>query len=312
MYDYFAYRLVIRSAVPLPELVPAAEPLRAESGDVVLRLGRVPSQPTRLDANGVGFWANGDEACHVLEKVGAFLVRGGREIVIEPAPGVEDRVLRLSILGPALGLLLHQRGLLVLHASVVARGGAAIAVLGKNGWGKSTIAAALHARGYELVSDDLAAIRMDGDGPTVLAGFPQVKLWPEAATLLGETPEALPLLHPSFDKRAWRPVRGFSSEPRRLTGLYVIAPGSEPAVEPVDRRQACFELLTHWYGQRFSGGLLQGEAAAGHLRQSVALAGSVPMHRLHRTGGGSATLLHLAQLVDDHLRRPAPAKSNGR
>ena len=207
--------------------------------------------------------------------------------------------------------MLFRSGLLVLHASVVARGGAAIAVLGKNGWGKSTIAAALHARGYELVSDDLAAIRMDGDGPTVLAGFPQVKLWPEAATLLGETPEALPLLHPSFDKRAWRPVRGFSSEPRRLTGLYVIAPGSEPAVEPVDRRQACFELLTHWYGQRFSGGLLQGEAAAG-LRQSVALAGSVPMHRLHRTGGGSATLLHLAQLVDDHLRRPAPAKSNGR
>jgi hypothetical protein len=143
MHDYFAYGLALRSEIPLPELVPAAAPFGTEPGDAVLRLGPVPSRPTALDAAGVGFWANGDEACHVSEKVGSFLVRHGREIVIEPAPGVEDRVLRLSLLGPALGLLLHQRGLLVLHASVVTHGGSTVAILGSNGWGKSTIAAAL-------------------------------------------------------------------------------------------------------------------------------------------------------------------------
>jgi hypothetical protein len=309
MYDYFAYGLVIRSVVPLPELVPAAHPPGVESGDVVLRLGPVPSRPTQLDATGVGFRADRDEACHVHDKVGAFLVRGGREIVVEPAPGVEDRVLRLSILGPALGLVLHQRGLLVLHASVVGRDGAALAVIGSNGWGKSTIAAALHARGYALVSDDLAAIRLDADGPTVLAGHPQVKLWPEAATLLGQAPDALPLLHPAFDKRGWRPVEGFSTEPRRLAALFVVAPGAEPAVEAIAPREACLELLTHWYGQRFGGGLLRPGDAAGHLRQCAALAGSVPMHRLRRSGG-SATLLHLAGLVDEHFGRLATAESS--
>lgn len=303
MHHYVAYGLEVRSAVPLPELtlVPAAG--GAEAGDVVVvRLGPVSRMPTTLDAAGFGFWSDGDEACHVLDKVGAFLVRGGREIVVDAAPGVEDRVLRLSILGPALALLLHQRGLLVLHASVVARGSEALAVLGKNGWGKSTIAAALHAKGYDLVADDVAAIEMDRHGPRVLAGFPQVKLWPEAATLLGDRPETLPLLHPSFDKRGWRAARGFSMEPRRLEHVYVIAPGPTPAIEPLGPREACFELMAHWYGHRFGGGWLDQAGAGRHLAQCTALAGHVSTGRLRRAGG-SKSLLDLADLVAEARRR---------
>ena len=181
---------------------------------------------------------------------------------IDPAPGVEERLLRLSLLGPALALILHQRGLLVMHASVVARGDRAVAFLGKNGWGKSTIAAALHTKGYDLVTDDVAAVRFDADGPHVFPSFPQMKLWPEAATLLGSSLDSLPILHPDFDKRGWRAERGFSSAPRRLERVYALAAGPAPAIEAMEPREACFELLGHWYGHRFGGGLLQNGAAA--------------------------------------------------
>jgi len=301
MHRYVAYGLDIRSALPLPELMAVAAPHGAAAGEVIVRCGPVPHPPSELDAGGFGFHASGDEACHVLDKVGAFLVRAGREIVVDAAPGVEDRVLRLSILGPAFALLLHQRGLLVLHASVVARGDEAVALLGKNGWGKSTIAAALHAKGYDLVADDVAAIAIDSEGPRVLPGFPQVKLWPEAATLLGEAPARLPLLHPNFEKRGWRAERGFSREPRRLARVYVIAPGPSPAIERLGAREACFEFLAHWYGHRFGKVLLQNSSAALHLRQCVALAGQVSTNRLCRSGG-SRTLLDLADLVDEDLR----------
>ena len=303
MYRYVAYGLDVCSELQLPEL-PSGDPRPgAERGEVNLRLGAVPRLPSELNAAGAGFWATADEACHFVEKVGAFLVRGGRDIVVDPIPGVEDRVLRLSILGPAMALLLHQRGLLVLHASVVARAGEASAFLGNNGWGKSTIAAALHARGHDLVADDVAAVVIGPEGPSVLPSFPQMKLWPEAASLLGETPEHLPLLHPDFDKRGWSAARGFSSEPRRLKRIYVITPGSAPAIEPVEPRAACLELLSHWYGHRFGTGLLAASAAL-HLQQCVAVAGRVPMQRLRRAGGSSA-LLHLAELVDDDLARPS-------
>jgi hypothetical protein len=292
----------------LPELTSDASSDWTASGEIIIRRGSVRPLPSRLSSAGVGFWANGPEACHFLEKVGAFLVRGGREIVIDPAPDVEDRVLRLSILGPALALLLHQRGLLVLHASVVARDGDAVAFLGHNGWGKSTIAAALHAKGYDLVADDVAAIKVDDDGPSVLPGFPQVKLWPAAATLLGERPDQLPQLHPSFDKRGWRAARGFSLEPRRLERCYVIAAGSAAAIERLEPREACVELLAHWYGHRFGDGLLEGASAAVHLRQCAALAGRTSIYRLCRSGG-SKTLLDLADLVDENLRRDTGASA---
>ncbi len=297
---YCAYGLGIRSALSLPELTPGVAS-KTESGEVAIRLGPVGSPPAQLDPAGFGFWAAGDEACHFLEKVGAFLVRGGREIVIDPAPGVEERLLRLSLLGPAFALLLHQRGFLVMHASVVARGDTAVAILGKSGWGKSTIAGALYAKGYDLVADDVAAVQLDEEGASVLPGFPQVKLWPEAATLLGETPEHLPLLHPSFDKRAWRTSRGFSLEPRRLEHIYVLATGPDPAIAPLTPREACFELLGHWYGHRFGEGLLQGNSAALHLRQCAQLASRVSTHRLYRSGG-PATLLRLADRIDEGLR----------
>lgn len=304
MYSYVAYGLEIRSELQLPELTPGAPSTRVSAGQLVVRLGSVGQVPAKLDADGMGFWATAHEACHVVEKAGAFLVRGGSEIVVDPAPEVEDRVLRLSILGPALALILHQRGFLVLHASVVARGGEALAFLGNNGWGKSTVAAALHAKGYDLVADDVAAITIDDAAPRVLPGFPQVKLWPEAAALLGEVPEQLPQLHPGFDKRGWRAARGFSLEPRRLQRIYVLVPGSTPGIEPLPAREACLELLAHWYGHRFGGGLLERDAAALHLRQCAALAGRTSTHRLCRSGG-SQTLLDLADLVDEDVRRGA-------
>ena len=75
--------------------------------------------------------------------VGACEVRDGREIAVDPAPGVDADLLSTYLLGPALGVLLHQRGGLVLHASAVTVGGGCVAFLADAGWGKSTLAATL-------------------------------------------------------------------------------------------------------------------------------------------------------------------------
>ena len=83
---------------------------------------------------------------------------------------------------------------MILHASAVAVGGDAIALLGGLGRGKSTMAAALHVRAHQMVADDLTAIQMDSAYPTVLPAFAQFKLWPDAVTALGDSLETLPLL----------------------------------------------------------------------------------------------------------------------
>ncbi len=102
---------------------------------------------------------NEQGVCIYRPNVGSFAVRAGREIVIDPLPCVDERALRLTLLGPALALLLHQRDLFVLASSAVrvqAEDGGdgdfyGVAFLGYSGAGKSTTArrpsqARLHVR----------------------------------------------------------------------------------------------------------------------------------------------------------------------
>jgi hypothetical protein len=98
-------------------------------------------------------------------------------MIVEPLPHVDEHVLRLYLLGPALGVLLQQRGLLVLHASAVAIGERVVAFVGESGWGKSTTAAALERRGHTVVADDVCALHLRGsEDPLVFPAIPRLKL----------------------------------------------------------------------------------------------------------------------------------------
>jgi hypothetical protein len=297
MFSYVAYGLGIHSALPLPELA-----VHEIGEDAVVRLGKVERLPSPLDARGCGFWATAEEACYFMEHAGAFLARGGREIIVEPAIGVEDRTLRLFILGPALALLLHQRGRLILHASAVEVRGSAVAFMGPSGWGKSTAAAVMHTRGHGLVADDITVIDVGPDGPTVFPGFPQLKLWPEAVVSLGEAPETLPQLHLLYEKRARRITREFSQSPLPLRCIYVLAEGSAPAIEPLRPQEALRELMHHWYGARFGAELLRPAGLSPFFRQCADLANRATVHRLARPYS-LATLPDVARLVEEHLAR---------
>lgn len=302
MFSYIAYGLGIHSALPLPEL------MASEAGeDVVVRLGKVDRLPSSVDATGCGFWATAEEACHFLEDAGAFLARGGREIIVDPASAADERVLRLSILGPALALVLHQRGRFVLHASAIAMHGGAVAFLGGRGWGKSTLAAALYAQGHSLLADDVTALTVRMGCPTVLPGFPQLKLWPEVVVSLGQAPETLPRLHPLFEKRARRVTWEFSRMDFPLRCIYVLAPGPAPAIEPLRPQEALVELVRHWYGARFGIELLRPSGLSSLFLQCGNLANRVPVCRLRRPSS-LTTLRDVARLVEEHMAgavRPA-------
>lgn len=70
----------------------------------------------------------------------------------EPLGSIEafDHSLREHVLPRTV----HARGRLCLHGSAIARGGRAIAIVGRSGAGKSTLAASLIERGFALVADD--------------------------------------------------------------------------------------------------------------------------------------------------------------
>ena len=289
VFSYELYGLGVRCAFPLPEARPAELECAVE-----IRVGPVPGLSWRNADRDGSFRISTGDAKLAWSEVGSFWVRGGREIIVDPAPAVDDRVVRLLLLGPVLAVLLHQRGLLVLHAGVVEMGGGAVLFLGGPRWGKSTIAAALYHRGHCLVADDVAAVRTDTAVPLALPGIPQLKLWPDTVAALGEPLDTLARLHPKFEKRSRPTVRGFATNPVRLARIYVLAEGEGHAIEPLSPQEALIELVRHTYAAR----LLRAMGAAAHFRRCGSLIGRIPIRRL-RTCRSLDLLPALVRMVEE-------------
>ncbi len=115
--------------------------------------------------------------------VARYLVRDGTQVDIDPCPGAgEGEVRRFLQMTPAAALYL-QRGIPVLHAAVAADpAGHAVVLAGESGSGKSVLLTALVQRGWGLLTDDLAPIRLDGNRvPVAVPTWPEVRLWPGQA-----------------------------------------------------------------------------------------------------------------------------------
>lgn len=273
-HSYIAFGLGIASALPLPEL-PAGD------GRADVQIHR--SAPLGRDSLAVGddteTMVAPNEWRLVYDDVGVVTVRDGRSIELAPLRGVSRRTVRLTLLGPAMAVLLHQRGFLVLHASVVEIEGRAVAFLGDSGSGKSTLAAALHARGHRLVADDMAALRIGPNGPEVHTGFPQFKLWPDALTALGQDAARLERVEPGLQKRAHRVRDGFAERAvLPLARFHVIEEGPSVKLTRLRLHDAFLALVRHAYGIQRLDGVSGGE----HFKWRSEIVQRVPGYLLSR------------------------------
>ncbi|HEY9660365.1 MAG TPA: hypothetical protein V6C65_18075, partial [Allocoleopsis sp.] len=297
VYSYSAYGLTFHSALPLPEL----QNSEAQSVDVTIKMGHLDY--TALNDSNTDFCCSvsREEAYFSWEAVGTFAVRSGREIIVDPLPGIEDRIIRLPLLGAVMAVLLHQRGYLVLHASAISLGNRAVAFVGDKGQGKSTMAAMLHRQGHQLLADDIVAITFDQKGqPVVHPGFPQVKLWSDAIVALGDKPDALPQIHPLVDKYSHQITGGFSKTIEPLRRIYVLQTGPAPRIKVLNLTEAIPHLIANSYMARFGQQLLQGQEAANHLHQCMDLVRHLPICQLERPRSLDL-LADVAQLVETDL-----------
>jgi hypothetical protein len=241
-------------------------------------------------------------AVYAREGVGRFLVRGGREVRVDVDPSAEDRVWRLSLFGPVLGLLLIQRGLLVLHGAAVASSRGAVLLLGGNGSGKSSLAAELCRRGYRLLTDDVVAIESPaGAHPRALTGVPLIKLWREAADL-APTGAVSHALHPEFDKLGCRLPDDELAEPACVLRVCLLEGGEDLRQVEVSPSEAFRAVMASLYAKRFGDDFVA-TLDAGTLFKSVTnLLAHVTVEVLRRPRDRSL-LTQSADLVEQGLRR---------
>jgi hypothetical protein len=280
VYKYCAYDLTLRSGIPLPELEVLAEGIP----EVDIELGPIDWRPSTTPPDGSCFETKGPDTFLFWDTLGTFQVTGGRRILIDRCTSASDALLRLPLLGAVLATLLHQRGLLVLHASAVEIDGRSIVFIGNKGDGKSTTAAALYARGHCFIADDIVAIRSELDGShTVLPGFPQFKLMSEAVLpALCEDPIGLPKIATGADKRTRRLTGNFARQPVPLGGLCSLSFGDELRIEKLSVQRSILNLIANTYVARFGRQLIHDELAETHLQNCVSLLRRTSMHDMTR------------------------------
>lgn len=294
MDTYSAYGLTIQSEFELPEL-----PVGTNGPpDVLIRIADVDPVSIPPDGREERIRAEPGRCRMTSDQFGSFLVRSGEEILVDPAtPDVdEQKRFRHLLQNTVLGVLLHQRGLLVLHASAVAIDGRAAVFLGPRGAGKSTTAVAAHLAGHTLLEDDVVAIDFQDDTPLVLPGVPETRLLPDSIDALGVREQTETSTDDGCEKAFVRTTDEWTSKP--LAGCYQLSDGSPVRLEELPGRTKLFELISSTYAR---GLLSETNTSENHLRHCSRIIDTVPFKRLYRPHAYEA-LESVVELVVDDVR----------
>jgi hypothetical protein len=298
-FFYDVHGLVLASEVPLPELELRQREATGEP-DIRLAMGPLPVGPRRTTDLPYVHAQNG-QAVLKIPGAGRYLISGGRDLLIEPEADADPSYVRLFILGSALGLLCQQRGLLPLHASAIELAGQAIAFVGDQGQGKSTLAA--HCLAYapaRLLADDTLVVSFDPGGrPLAQPGLPSVKLWRDALSALGRSTDGLRPDWLRADKFHLPVADRLARAAAPLTRVYVLhedADAGQGRIESMAGAVAAAALIAHTYRVEY---LDATEQRRDHFVASTRLAGRVSVCRLKRRRDLTGLPATVAAIVTD-------------
>jgi hypothetical protein len=271
-----SFGLNIESEIPLPPL-PPADP--GSNIDVVIRHGKV-AKTGITGSQEIGAFCQARPGLLWLHVPGVawFLVSEGRQIEIMPEPEADWQTVRIYLLGSAMGALLHQRGLLVLHGNAIRFGQQAVAFCGESGAGKSTLSAALVKRGFQLLTDDVCVIDRQGQ---VQPGYPELKLWQDTMETLDIPLDELTPVRAKINKYAWTLLHEFHARPLPIAAIYLLSDSNLQAAQlrPLKGMEKYLPLKNQTYRSRYLDGL---GLTAHHLQLCGRLTGQVDVTQLCR------------------------------
>ena len=229
LYRYTACGLNIVSDLVCPELRPYSG--KESDFDVSISVGHVSDRLIGSVYNDGFSQVKPGAYLLKLDDIAKYLAIDGREIIIDPVPGCSQDLVRLYLFSQGFGALLHQRGLLILHASAIQTDRGALVFLGPSGAGKSTLAAGLVKAGYRLMADDFCAIGLSPDQePQVFPAFTGVRLWNDTLQQLGCDRQTMQRVWHKEDKYTQFLPDKLASQESKLRAIYLLEPADLPTV----------------------------------------------------------------------------------
>ncbi len=298
-FVYLVYGICLSADEQLPGLLPAE--IRDPGTSVKLYLGTLPTSLEQIpdDQHAIHYtsphYQDGQPSL-VVTRLGDTYIRllyaDGTQFVLHPtqqeiwATWSEQSTLADTVtylLGPVLGFFLRLSGVICLHGSAIAIDNKAFVIAGTPGAGKSTTAASLAARGYPILSDDIAALLPQSGQFQVQPAYPYLRLWASSVEALYGTADALPCLTPTWSKRYLDLTQEgycYQAEPLPLAGIYVLKSRSvdpaAPWIEALPTSAGLIDLVANTYASN----LLDRQLRASEFEALTQVVKSVPMRKV--------------------------------
>jgi len=327
--SHLVYGLRIAADVALPGL-----PLRCDSDqpDVRIRLKDWITSPSTSPESVKLFYPCSDDAADGQPNLRVGVLPGGDYFGFFFSDGTRFAVERQGrevwadwpenytledactyLVGPVIGFVLRLRGVACLHASAVAVGEKAIALVGLPGAGKSTTAAAFAYRGYSVIADDVVALAEDGETFLVSPGYPRVNLWPDSVCAVFGSEEALPRITPTWDKRyvsLGENGLGFATKPLPLGAIYLLDAREAELAAPVVEEVAGGDALAGLVANTYVNYLLDREMRAHEFDVLSRVVTGIPIRRVRPPADPSAVFDLCEAIAADARRASVLTPSN--
>lgn len=301
-HAYRAFGLNIRSDICLPELEPDLAPSQT---DAHIRYGPGLANISSHDSADQNFIVQNDQVILRGDGFDLAVVRGENLTIHCDNPALYQEPIRLRILGAGIGLLLQQRGQLVLHgATIVGKHGAAV-VMGNSGDGKSTLTMQLAQRGYRLLGDDKCVARIDEQGISAVPCSPFIKV---SKKLVAQMDIERSKIHrnSALENKVYVDLRSdFQLDDVPIIAGFVLGRAARTSVKKLTQRQAFESFFEHNYRKAkfFKTGLQKTQFLHCHN-----MASSVPVYQYSR----SLTNVHFHQPEPEFLDVLGGIIGNGR
>ena len=257
MFSYRAFHLNVTSEIDLPAVTPTD--IIPTLPEATIRRGAVPERLEIGSDSGAWFQVAPYRILLTIENIARYLIADGCAITVDPFPDADPEMVRLFLLGSAMGALLYQRGLLPLHGSAIETPLGAMIFVGPQGIGKSTLAAHFQQRGYRILSDDVCALSIGVTGRLqALPAFPKLRLCPDALDGLGKSGAHLQPARFDGDKFIFPAANGCCSDhPVRLASIHLLSASADSriAIEPFHGFGRIEQLLVNLYRPEYLHGL---------------------------------------------------------
>lgn len=288
MYQYYAFGLTVKSAIPISGFLPDTPDDSSYSEAETIVVHRSDSLgPADPSVDGDEVYVDPSQGLHIYRLDDGFFLRHrviGRlrtvqnEIIISPEPTADPNNVKWLVANLGLRLIFIQRGNVVFHASAVDVDGSLVAFTGPSGRGKSTLAAACYAAGHTHHSDDLVPIltTANGKGMSVPPGPARIRINDDVRDLLQLSPTGRT---PRDTKSRIDTTDDHSTSGKELDVLYLIEEGDKIAIDEIATHDAVYEILRHSYALYRNS---DSESASTHLDACGTVAQSVDVRRLSR------------------------------